>query len=82
MDLAAHDGDGVGDLLLGVAAEVTHFDDAGEPRRTHQPLDHRTAPPQVGDLLEGAPIITGQILLNDTGVHLGRLPPMSSKKAS
>lgn len=33
-------------------------------------------------LLEGAPILTGQIIVNDAGVHLGRLPPMSSRKAS
>jgi 3-oxoacyl-[acyl-carrier protein] reductase len=32
-------------------------------------------------LLEGAPIVTGQILVNDAGVHLGQLPPMSSRKS-
>lgn len=30
-------------------------------------------------LLEGAPLLTGQVILNDAGVHLGQLPPMSRK---
>ena len=33
-------------------------------------------------LLEAAAIMTGQVLLNDAGVHLGQLPPMSRSKAS
>jgi len=31
-------------------------------------------------MLEGAPIVTGQIVLNDAGMHLGQLPPMSRRK--
>lgn len=30
--------------------------------------------------LEGAAVVTGQVLLNDAGVHLGQLPPMSRSK--
>lgn len=30
-------------------------------------------------LLLGAPILTGQVILNDAGLHLGQLPPMSSR---
>lgn len=30
--------------------------------------------------LEGAPVVTGQVLINDTGAHLGQLPPMSTAK--
>lgn len=33
-------------------------------------------------LLEGDAIMTGQLLLNDSGVHLGQLPPMSRSKES
>jgi 3-oxoacyl-[acyl-carrier protein] reductase len=30
-------------------------------------------------LLEGAAIITGQIIVDDTGMHMGQLPPMSKR---
>lgn len=30
-------------------------------------------------LLEGAAIVTGQVIVNDTGMHMGQLPPMSRR---
>lgn len=48
------------------------------------PLRKVSTPEEVAEtiiwLLEGAAIMTGQVLLNDAGVHLGKLPPMSRSK--
>jgi 3-oxoacyl-[acyl-carrier protein] reductase len=32
--------------------------------------------------LEGASVVTGEVLMVDAGLHCGRLPPSSSNKAS
>lgn len=48
------------------------------------PLKKVSTPEEVAEtivwMLEGAAIVTGQVLLNDAGVHLGQLPPMSRSK--
>ena len=48
------------------------------------PLHKVSTPDEVAEtilwMLEGAPIVTGQIVLNDAGMHLGQLPPMSRRK--
>jgi 3-oxoacyl-[acyl-carrier protein] reductase len=31
--------------------------------------------------LEGAAVVTGEVLIVDSGIHIGQLPPSSSSKA-